>query len=387
MYELGDQGAAGTGLLSCSYEFPPLGGGGSHVVAGLAGSLRAMVGSVDLVTMGRFGLPPRETVGGVKVHRVGHFRTRREICYPPEMAAYLGAAPRVLLRLVRDHRHTINHTHFIFPDGILAWQLKRRTGMRYVITAHGSDVPGYNPERFNGFHRLLAPIWRRVVRNAEAIVCPSRRLEALVVSAEPEARTVVIPNGIDLDRFRPAPTRRPAILIVARIFERKGIQFFLQALENRDYGFDIDIVGDGPYRRRLEKIATALKLPVRFHGWLDNGSSELRTLFETSRIFVYPSLAENFPIALLEAMAAGLAIITTHGTGCEEVTGDTALQVQPGSPGQIQQALDRLTADEELCREKGQRALARVREQFGWPSVARRYASLLLTPRDARCAG
>lgn len=368
-------------ILCCSYEFPPLGGGGSHVVAGLSRHLTALGCEVDVVTMGAFDLPAIDVVGGVQVRRLGRSRIRTDVCYPPEMALYLLRAQRYLSQLLARRRFAVNHTHFIFPDGILAWRLRRLAGLRYVITAHGSDVPGYNPDRFVGMHRLLSPLWQKVVRDADAIVCPSRHLEQLVLAAAPQAKTTVIPNGIELNRFASDRERQPAILVVARLFDRKGVQHVLEALRDRNYPFTVHIVGDGPARADLERLASASKTPVRFWGWLDNGSEQLQELLETSQIFVYPSTQENFPVALLEAMAAGLAIVTTVGTGCDEVVGDSAVLVRPGNSGDIRAALDRLTADPGLRAAKGAAALARLRSSFGWQAIARRYRELLLPER------
>jgi glycosyltransferase involved in cell wall biosynthesis len=191
---------------------------------------------VDVVTMGAFDLPAQEVVGGARVHRLGRFRARAEICYPHEMAVYLLRAHGYLRRLAALRRFAVNHTHFIFPDGILAWRLKHLTGLRYFITAHGSDVPGYNPDRFVGMHRWLAPAWQKVVLDAEAIVCPSRHLEKLILAAAPQARTTVIPNGIEPSRFNSGRARLPAILIVSRLFERKG-STPPEALRDRAYPF------------------------------------------------------------------------------------------------------------------------------------------------------
>ena len=129
----------------------------------------------------------------------------------------------------------------------------------------------------------------------------------------------MIPNGIDLSKFAIDRERQSSMLVVARLVDRKGIQHLLEALRARAYPWTVHIVGDGPARAQLELLAQASQTPVRFWGWLDNNSQQLRELYETSQIFIYPSTEENFPVALLEAMVAGLAIVTTRDTGCAEV--------------------------------------------------------------------
>jgi hypothetical protein len=88
---------------------------------------------------------------------------------------------------------------------------------------------------------------------------------------------------------------------------------------------------------------------------------------------VLPSEAENFPIVLLEAMAAGLAIITTAGTGCAEVVGDAGLLVPVRDSRAIGRALKRLVEDGDLRQRLGVAARRRIEENFTWRAVARRY--------------
>ncbi len=363
-------------ILTVCYEFPPIGGGGSRVVSGLSSELVRAGHAVDLVTM-RFGTQPRrQVVGGVRVFRTDCIRRSPSICSPPEMATYLARALPLAAGLVRRNRYDLVHAHFIFPDGVLAWALKRLTGLPCIITAHGSDVPGFNPDRFALAHRLLRPAWHRVVAGAEALVAPSENLARLIRSVRPKARPVIIPNGIDPSMLRADRPRHRRILVVARLFERKGVQHVLHALAGLRHGHEVHVVGAGPYLPALETLARDLSLDVRFHGWLDPASDGLAALYETADIFVLPSDVENFPMVLLEAMAAGLAIITTRGTGCDEVVGDTGLLVDPGDVPALRAALAALTHDPHRCRVLGRAARQRLLAEFSWASVARRYADL-----------
>jgi glycosyltransferase involved in cell wall biosynthesis len=366
-------------LLMLCYEFPPLGGGASRVVQGLASELVRRGHSVDLVTTGFPGLPSKEVLDGVLIHRVRTIRKRRHVCTIPEALSYLIAAAPVTLRLAR-HRYDLNHTHFVFPDGCLAWLIHRLTGLPYIITAHGSDIPDYNPDRLRLSHRLLAPLWRLVVGAGRRIICPSRMLQRLVLQAAPGARTTVIPNGIRLNAFASTGAKRQGILIVTRMFERKGVQYALQAIQKLGDGklgqHEVRIVGDGPYLPVLQRQAQQLGSRAEFLGWLDNKSTELRQLYERSSIFLFPSVSENFPIVLLEAMAAGLAIITTEGTGCAEVVGDAALLVPVRDSEAIRMALERLLGDEPLRQQLGESARRRLEERFSWASVTTQHLAL-----------
>ena len=360
-------------ILTLCYEFPPLGGGGSKVVAGLTRELAELGHTVDVVTMGYRGLPRKESLHGVTVYRVPCFRLSSSVCSPPELASYLCSAVPLALRLARQNHYDINHTHFIFPDGVIAWILKARTGLPYVITAHGSDVPRFNPDRFRLMHKFLGPAWHRIVAGADRIISPSRHLSDLIRQSRDEVPLDLIPNGIDPAKYRADRARAKRILVVSRLFERKGVQHLLRAVDGLELDHEVEIVGTGPYLSTLRSMAAPQGAAIRFRGWLDGGSRDLRDLYETSSIFVFPSEMENFPVVLLEAMAAGAAIITTKGTGCDEVVGDAALLVKPRDTAGLRAALVRLMREPDLCRRLGQAARARLEQKFGWPSVARQY--------------
>lgn len=383
-------GRAGTGanvrVLTLSYEFPPLGGGGSKVVYGLSAEFVRMGHEVDVVSMAYRDLPRYEEIHGIRVHRVPCLRRSVDICRPYEQASYMVRALPMALRVARGRPFDIMHCHFILPDGMVALLARRRLKIPLVVTAHGSDVPGYNPDRFKLLHRLISPVWHSTARSIDRIVCPSRYLEGLLLEHEPRARTTTIPNGFDLAKFRATRERRNSILVVTRMLERKGVQDVLRALAGTDMGFEVNVVGTGPYLDKLVELAGSLGLDINFRGWLDNDSDELKELFETSAIFVLPSHAENFPLVLLEAMAAGTAIVTTDQTGCREVVGDAALLVRAGDEQAIRTALQTLATDGALRERLGREARTRLDRLFSWPVVARQYIDVFhsLGPLDGQ---
>lgn len=365
-------------ILILCYEYPPLGGGGSRVVAGLGRALAEAGHSVTIYTSRMRGLPAEELAPGVRVRRVRTWRRRADRSNAPELLVYAIAMLLALLRERPDRDADLCHVHFLLPDGLVAWLMRQFTGMRFVVTAHGSDVPGYNPHRFRLAHRLLAPLWRRIVAATDRIVCASMGLRQSIVRAAPQTAPVVIPNGLDAARFRPDRRKRLAVLSVTRLFERKGLHHLLDAAAGLQQRVPIHIVGTGPELAALEAQANRLGLPVTFHGWLDNEDDAFRDLLESAAIFVLPSSAENFPVSLLEAMAAGMAIITTADTGCAEVVGNAALLVPSGDVPALRTALDRLIGDPELRDQLGGRARRHFERAFTWTTVAATHERLYL---------
>lgn len=373
-------------ILTLTYEYPPLGGGGARVAQGLARALVRAGHEVDVVTMWHRGLPREAVDEGVHIRRVPCIRTRRDRSHAWELASYLVGALPVALEHVRTRDYDINHTHFLLPDGVLASWLTSRTGLPFVVTAHGSDVPGYNPDRFRTLHRVLAPVWSKVARTASVIASPSESLASLIHATMPEAPVELVPNGIDPDSLRPAPNKLPRILAVSRIFERKGLHYLFKALEGQDLGYEVHVVGDGPYLPQLRQVARQTRVPATFHGWLENPSPELRDLYETASIFVLPSEAENFPIVLLEAQAAGLAIVTSASTGCAEVVGDTGLVPPPHDVPALRRTLTQLIRDDALRTRLAAAGRRRMENHFSWDAVAERYVAIFRRVAESRSA-
>ena len=373
-------------VLLISYEFPPLGGGGGKVVAGLIRELLGRGHAVHLVTMGWHDRAAVHQEPGLTIHGVPCLRLRPDRCSALELASYILPAVWVTRRLIRRERFDACHAHFILPDGLVFYLLRGAGLGRFIITAHGSDVPGYNPDRFSLLHRLLAPVWRRIVLAADTLVCPSPTLERLVKAHLPSARTQVIPNGIEPTRLDADVQRLRRILVLSRLQPRKGVQHVIEAFAGMTTDFELHICGDGPLLPALREQA-ADDPRIVLHGWIDGEDPRLAELLETSSIFVLLSQAENFPVSLLEAMAAGLAIVTTSGTGCADVVGDTALLVEPGDVEGLRTALDRLVADPEMVDRLGRVGRRRLLENFTWDEVASRYVQVYEHLGKAEAAG
>lgn len=155
---------------------------------------------------------------------------------------------------------------------------------------------------------------------------------------------------------------------VARLVPQKGIDVLVEAcylLAASGVSFEVRIVGDGPERAALERqvVARGLHNSVRFLGQ----STDVASHLEQGDVFVLPSRYEGLPFTILEAMCAGLPVVSTRVSGIPEAVGDDAgLLVPPEDPVELARAM------EQLCRAPATRdamALAggaRVRSVFSW---------------------
>jgi glycosyltransferase involved in cell wall biosynthesis len=362
-------------ILSVCYEYPPVGGGGATVAAALNGQLVAQGHEVDVVTSAMKGLAASERVNGVGVHRAACWRRHRHFTTAPELATTLLPAYSLANALVRRQMPDVIHAHFALPSGVIARLVAQKYGIPYVLTAHGSDIPGYNPDRFELLHRLLAPVWRAVMRDAAAVVSPSHFLADLIHKSI-KLPVDVIPNGFTPDATgepslaSPPRPKRNLVLVVARLFPRKGVQHFIDSVASLGTDWDLVIAGDGPYLPELRVRAAAAKASVRFAGFLPK--TELRALYEEARILVFPSIRENFPMVLLEGMDTGCAVITTDAEGCAEVVGDAGVVIEKGKSAPLRAALVELMNNPARCEELSALAMARV-EHFRWSRIAAQY--------------
>lgn len=358
-------------ILTVCYEYPPLGGGGAPVCRDLCEALASEGHHVDVVTSRMKDLPELETRGGVTLHRVACRRKHRHYTTTAELLTGLWPAYAKAAALHRKAPYDINHCHYVVPSGIVSYWLWKRTGLPYIITSHGSDIPGYNPDRFKFEHHLVHPLWKRIVRASGAINTPSRFLAGLIRD-HAKVPVDVIPYGFKIPTTPPVE-RRNRILVATRMFERKGVQYFLRALAELETDWEVSIAGDGPYLPELRQLAKDLNVNVTFHGQVP--SDDLAILYRTARVFVFPSVRDNFPVVLLEAMAAGCAVVTSNTTGCAEVVGDAAITIEPESVESIRRALAALLPDAAEIHRRGLLSRERV-SRFSWDHIAREHEAL-----------
>lgn len=313
-------------ILMLNYEFPPLGGGASPVSYEIAKGYVKNGHKVSVVTMGFHGLKSFEEKDGIKIYRVKCRRGKKEICHPHEQLIYLYSAKKFLSKHLKKNKYNIVHCHFIIPTGVLALWVKKKFGIEYVLTAHGSDVLGYN-KRFSKLYPFLVKPWKKIIKEAKIVTTPSIFLLQEITKMTMEGNFLVIPNGIDSKKFK-SMKKENKILIVARLFENKGVQDILDALKDIDLkDWNVDVVGEGPYRKVLEEKVreNGLVKKIKFHGWVENDSHKMKELYGKAKIFISASWFENMSIVLLEAVASECQVIASNVGGNPEVIGKEGL--------------------------------------------------------------
>ena len=372
-------------LLLINYEYPPLGGGAGNATAHLAREFAKLGAEVWVLTSAFQELPRCEQSAGFTIQRVPVVRRYADRCTPPEMLTFMASATVASLRLARKWRPDVTIAFFGIPSGPAAYALKAVYGVPYVVSLRGGDVPGFQPYDLAVYHRLMGPVIRFLWRKAAHVVANSQGLCALAQRSAPDVAVEVIPNGVDIERFRPVESRLRndpvRLLFVGRLTYQKGADTLIRALHELDgkVPFEAELVGDGDARPQLERMAEQFDLRNRVHffGWLSR--DEIPTRYRGADIFVLPSRDEGMPNVVLEAMASGLPVIASDIAGSEELVqhGETGLLVPPEDPEGLAGALVELVGTTGLRERMGCAGRALVEQGYAWNRVAQQYLELL----------
>ena len=283
-----------------------------------------------------------------------------------------------ILKILRNCRIDILHSQGARAD-FFCRLAGRIAGTPNILCTVAMPVEGFN----------VAPLKKKAYRLAEKLteryvkrfIVVSDALRKLLVEKRSidERRVVRIYNGVELERYAPGHSRFdtgqllpvPAgeILIgcFGRLVWQKGIEYLIRSVPAVTSKFEntrFVIVGDGPERSYLEKIASEINVSKRvvFTGFVDN----LLPWLSRVDIVAIPSLQEGFPMITLEAMAMGKPIVATQIDGIAEQLQHrrTALLVPPRSPAALSEAMAALIQNKTLAGELGRKARRSAEEHF-----------------------
>ena len=286
--------------------------------------------------------------------------------------AYLAEA-MILARHLAATRTQHLHMHFAGGSTTAGMLAAGIAGIPYSFTLHGpTDLE--EPARW----RLGAKIAR-----AAFVACISHyaRSQCMLWSDPahwPKLR--IVHCGVVPELYESGPARGEGpvrLLFVGRLAAVKGLRVLLDALARlRGPAVELTIVGDGPDRPDLERLAAPLGEAVRFTGYLSQ--AEVAEAMAATDIFVLPSFAEGVPVVLMEAMAAGKPVIATQVAGVGELVEDgvSGRIVPPGDAEALARAIEGLAAAPELRARMGIAGRDQVCAQFDIRGEAARLAAL-----------
>ncbi len=286
-------------------------------------------------------------------------------------------------KLHRSQRIALIHAHAALPCGHAAMLLSRELKIPFVVTVHGLDaffdnqVPGYLSL---GRSRVAQSVYRLASR----VICISDKVANKVVdnTAAP-FNTRVIYNSVDAKMFSPGPIDPlpSTILSVGNLIPIKGHELLLRALSSilRVYpNLSCEIIGDGPERNRLIKLARDFNISDNVHFLGRQNRIQVADAMRRCTLFALPSRYEGLGCVYLEAMATGKPAIACRGQGIDEIIlhGHNGWLIDPDNLPELTAALTTFLGDVELRRQIGEAARRTVLERFTSSHQASELAAL-----------
>ena len=324
------------------------------------------------------------------------------------------ATPFYALALRRAIRHALGrrrfdlvHAHWIVPNGVVASGVcGGGSGGKRVplaIGLHGSDV--FLAEK-PGVRHLAR---RALARTRLLTGCSPELVERMCALGFPAERSRVIPYGVDVEAFSPAPERRgiwrrklgipesaPLVLGVGRMATKKGFQVLLEVLPEllaAQPEVHVVLAGGGDLLPRFAALTeTAAEWRGRVHLPGAVPRDALPDLYRAADLFVLPAVhdakgnVDGLPNVILEAMASGLPVVASGISGIPLAVehGTTGLLVAEKDPGSLLAAVLRLLRDRESAQELGARGRRKAIAELTWDAVAARYREGYLTALSVR---
>lgn len=300
-------------------------------------------------------------------------------------------------RRLRTEATQIVHSYNFYAN-VFAVPAARWAGVPCVI-ASIRDMGIYLTPLQQQVHRLVCGLADCVVVNAQAIS------DWLVEQGYRADKISVIPNGLDMSRFRQRgvdsglrrelglPPRAQLVMMLSRLNPQKGVEYFLQAaalVRDRCPDAYFLVVGeahrrrkglyerDTEYREELSRLALRLGIGsrVRFTGF----RADVPELLSQAAVSVLPSLSEGLSNTLLESMAAGVPVVATRVGGTPEAVehGEHALLVPPRDASALADAIAAMLLDHRLAERIGRQARARAEREYSLDAMVRRNENLYL---------
>jgi glycosyltransferase involved in cell wall biosynthesis len=304
----------------------------------------------------------------VSAHKSGAFSTDGVLAFIHSVLTILWNALSYAIRSPPDivHVHS-SHRFSFYRAGYYVLFSKYVWKRPVVLHIHGSSF-----DKFVSTESRLVQRYQSVVFDAaDEIIVLSEYWKDTLAARTDEEKLTVIPNAVDADDYVPAFEDSVAhVVSVSNQIPRKGVVELAEAVEtltDRDLDFRLSIAGKGPLSQHAERLAANYD-SVEYLGYVSE--SKKHELLGTGSIFVLPSHAEGLPIAILEAMAAGNAIVSTTVGAIPEVIGkENGVLVEPREADQLADALAQLIADPERTAEMGRANRTAVTQQYAWSTV------------------
>jgi len=376
-------------VLFLTHSFPRREGdaAGSFVLR-LAVALRAEDVEVQVVAPAAPGLPSSDNIEGIAVERFRYAPRRFEqLAYTGNMARDVASSWSARLALVgflgSDFVHAVRarrsfapdviHAHWWFPSGVVGTWLGSLAHVPVVTTLHGTDV------RLARTVGVAKPLFNHVLKHSAAVTTVSRWLQEETESLAPGHDPIVAPMPVATEMFSPDGARDATrLLFVGRLNAQKGIEHLLRAVAGMKTQAELDVVGEGPNREALERLAGELGISSRVR-WLGQLSQpQLPAMYQRAAAVVVPSVDEGLGLVAVEALLCEAPVVAFDSGGLRDVIQHekTGLLVEPADHVALASALDDLLGRNGGGADLGRAGRLYALSTFAPESAARRYSDI-----------
>jgi glycosyltransferase involved in cell wall biosynthesis len=373
-------------LIFAAY-FLPFSGGYANSIFQLAIRLSARGHKVTVVTANTENAKIEEIISGVQIYRLPCWNILGGTYPIPKPTATLW---KVVRRLRADKYTIISTQTRFFITSFLGAIFARVYKIPYVHTERGSRHSIVKNKIIYGISLFVDHILGRwVVRGAQCVVGVSAAAKSFAIHLGAK-EALVIPNGVNEEFIHPLETRRTPLidgsiklLYVGRLIYAKGIQDLLNAVASlRQAGKDISltIIGNGPYLQNLQTLVSQLKLDKHIIFTGEQTREQILQTITQHDIFVNPSYSEGLPTSVLEAAAAGIAVIATDVGGTKEIVPSEqfGLLYTAGDVKELEKSIVRYCSNPELRKQAVMALAERTALEFSWTSVVLKYEAEFL---------
>lgn len=280
-------------------------------------------------------------------------------------------AARLLPGILKHHREApfdVIHAHAALPCGHAAEIVGHRLSIPFIVSVHGLDA-FFTRQAGAILRNSCKRVAEQVYRSADAVVCISEKVREQVTS-QTNANATVIHNGVDEEKFfRDEGPTTHSVLSVGNLIAIKGHALLLRAFASvlKDAPeSSLEIIGDGPERKKLNFLAKKLGIAHRVHFSGRQSRDYVAEAMRRCAVFVLPSSYEGLGCVYLEAMASAKPAIGCGGQGIEEIIrhGENGMLVTPHNEWELTDAMLTLLRDEALRHQIGKNARAVVVDRF-----------------------
>lgn len=281
---------------------------------------------------------------------------------------------------IKDFKPDIIHVHHGFMPSWVSEKIKEKYQIPYVVTIHGSELPTIEKNKlFYKKTKSSLEMSERIFPNSSF----TKKWTEEVFGEVLDKKMTVIPGGVDMDKFHKVDTKKidqelgtenkKVALFSGKLTRYKGVEYLVEAAKK--IKGEVFILGDGPERKSLEKIAKTKDIKnIKFLGHIKDDLQKLIEIYSRADALVVPSIWEEpLGLVILEAMACETPVVATKKGGIPSAVKDgvNGLFIKSKDSENIAEKVNHLFENPTFAKNLSKGARKTVSEKFSWTSISR----------------